>query len=411
MRLSPPVRRSAIVLVATVFSILLLLPGYGRVSAAAALVQKNSGITNGGTSVSASFTTTATANNLLIAVCGAQASSTITGPSGFSTAKNETGTPSQGIFYKVSTGGESSLTCNSSANTRLGMQVYEYSGMETTSPLDAVNTIASTGTSASPASGSVVTTNASDVVLTAITINTGTSISSWSNAFGMQNNFSNGGGKNSQSTYSGADSIVAATGTYSSVATAGSSAAWRGQIVAFKQIPAVLSADIVDGTGASVVSPSVALSAATYSFACQTVSGTLGSSTQKIRVTNTTANPAWTVSIAATNGSTAKWLSGSLSYAFNNPTSSGCSAGQLSVNPALGTITPKSGCTNTGISPGSATAFNAGVTDGISLASASTSASTGCYWDLTGITLSQTIPAEQSVGSYTLNLTVTLVAN
>ncbi len=379
--------------------------------AAGALVATTNGITNGGTSVSASFTSVATANNLLIAVCGAHDAVTITGPTGFSTAKNETGTPSQGIFYKVATGGEQSLSCTASVSARLGIQIYEYSGMVTSSPLDAVNTTASTGTSVSPASGSVVTTSASDLILAAVTTNTGTGISSWTNSLTLENGFSNSGAKTSQSSYSGADRFVSATGTYSSVATAGASAAWRGQIVAFKQVPLILSADIVDASGVSVTNPSVSMSTATYSFACQTVTGVLGTSTQKVRISNTTTNPAWTVSIAATGGSTSKWSAGSPSYAFNNPTSSGCSAGQLAVNPAAGSITPQSGCTTTGVSLGSSSAFSAGITDAITLASASTSGTTGCYWDLTGIPLSQTIPAEQAVGAYTINLTVTLVAN
>ncbi len=380
-------------------------------TAAGALVSTANSVTNGGTSVSASLPSVATANDLLIAVCGAHDAVTITGPAGFSTAKNESGTPSQAIFYKVAAGTEQTLSCTSSASVRFGIQIYEYSGMVTSTPLDATNTTASTGTSASPASGSVVTTAANDLILAAVTINTSTSVTGWNSTFTLENNFSNGGSKNAISTYSGADRFVAVTGTYSSTATAGASAAWRGQIVAFKQIPPVLSADIVDSTGASVTSPSAAMSSATYSFACQTVTGALGSSAQKIRVTNTTTNPAWTMSIAATGGSTSKWLAGSLAYAFNNPTSSGCSAGQLAVNPAAGSITPQSGCTTTGVSLGSSSAFNAGIVDGITLASASTAASTGCYWDIIGIPLSQTIPAEQAVGTYTINLTVTLVAN
>jgi hypothetical protein len=376
--------------------------------AVAQLVQTNKNTASGATSVSVSFAAGPVANDLLIAICGASTASTITPPSGFSTAKNESGTPSQGIFYKVATGSEgtTALSCGGgTTSTRWGIQIYEYSNMATASPLDAVNTVSSSGTGTSPSSGTVVTTNANDLLIAGITSSTNTSISSWTNSFVSENGMTIAGG--TKMAYGGADRVVSASGTYSAGATAGN-AAWRGQIAAFKSGPVVLTADIVDGSGASVATPSVAMSATTASFSCQTVTGTLGDAAQKIRVNNTTANGAWTISVAASGSN---WVSGLNTYSYNNPAASGCTGGQLTVQPASGTITPQSGCNNTAVTTGSNTAFSSGIVSSITLVSASASAGHNCYWDLTGVGLSQKIPAGQKSGAYSIGLTLTVVAN
>ena len=421
----------------------LLLVGVGcfdiaqpRAYAATSLVQSNSATSGGGgTSVAAAYGSSVTANHLLVAICDGGAATTFTTPAGFTAAKNESSTTSQGIFYKIAAGTETTVTCAaaSGATMPLTTQIYEYSGVATTSPLDAVNNTTSTGTNSTPSSGSVTTSNANDLLIASvgITNSTGTAESiialSWTNSFAAHqtgtDSYVSGHGKSAVTynlAFSGADHTVTATGTYSTSATAGASGAWIGQIAAFKAAPVgSLSADIVDGSGSSVASPSTALSAVSRSFACQTVAGTLGVSTQKVRVSNTTANPAWTLSVAATGGASANWSTGTSQYDFNDPSSLGCSdgsdadslAGDLTINPAAGTITPQSGCTATGVSLGSSAAFSQGTLDSITIASAGSSAGTGCYWDLTGIVLSQTVPSMQQSGSYVINLTLTLVAN
>jgi len=182
-----------------------------------------------------------------------------------------------------------------------------------------------------------------------------------------------------------------------------------------------LSADIVDGSGGSVGSPSFAMSGIIWSFSCATSTGTLGDSSQRLRFDNGTGTASWSASIAATGGNTTLWSSGSAFYDFNDPTGSppGCSAGtdsdvyagQLTITPPSAAIAPQSGCSTTGLSLGSQSAFNEGVTDAITLLSADASADVACYWDVTGIDLSQQIPAEQPTGSYQIGLTLTIVAN
>src|SRR3989304_5682584 len=62
------------------------------------------------TSVSATFGAGATAGNLIVAILGAGGNVTLNAPSGFSTAINQSGTPSQAIFYKTAAGGETAIT-------------------------------------------------------------------------------------------------------------------------------------------------------------------------------------------------------------------------------------------------------------------------------------------------------------
>ncbi|MBW6441700.1 hypothetical protein K0B04_02200 [Patescibacteria group bacterium] len=180
-----------------------------------------------------------------------------------------------------------------------------------------------------------------------------------------------------------------------------------------------LSADIVDSSGVSVSNPSINMSEKTFDFSSQSSTGTFGVSSQKIRVTNTTAGPSWTLSLAAVEGSGDYWSGASSDYDYNDPTSnagdgsdSDTWGGQMSVDPSVGTITPQSGCTNTGLSLGSSSSYDEeSSVNSITLMSATSSASTNCYWDLTGVSVNQSIPPEQPAGTYSINMVLTIVAN
>ncbi|MBI3963896.1 MAG: hypothetical protein HY341_02750, partial [Candidatus Kerfeldbacteria bacterium] len=165
-----------------------------------------------------------------------------------------------------------------------------------------------------------------------------------------------------------------------------------------------LSVDIVDSGGSSVTSPSVTFGAKTFSFETQTSTGTLGTSSQKVRVSNTTSTPNWTLSIAATTGPTTLWTTGSITYDFNGSAANG----RLTVNAAGGTITPQGGCATTGLTLGSSTAFAQGTQDSVDLLTAGGSAQTSCYWDVTNVSLTQDIPATQANGTYTISMTITV---
>jgi len=166
-----------------------------------------------------------------------------------------------------------------------------------------------------------------------------------------------------------------------------------------------LAIDIVDSGGTTVGSPSVAFGAVTFSFDAQDATATLGETEQKIRLSNPTASDEWNVAIAATGGPGTEWTDGTYTYPFDS--TGGADTGRLTVDPSVGTITPiGAGCTNTSVSTGTSDFFVNITTDSIDLMTASLGADIGCRWDLTGVSLSQRIPAGQQASSYTLGMTI-----
>ena len=177
-----------------------------------------------------------------------------------------------------------------------------------------------------------------------------------------------------------------------------------------------LSADIVDAAGTTVASPAVTLTTAVTSYSCGSATGTLGTSTEMIRVWNLTSTPQWTLTIAASAGPTASWSSGGSTYDFNDAACSDGAdadsvAGRLTVDPSVATVAASTTCTTTGVSKGASASFAEGTLNSLTLMSASASAGIGCKWDMTGAAITQDIPAEQAVGTYNLNLTLSIVAS
>ena len=186
----------------------------------------------------------------------------------------------------------------------------------------------------------------------------------------------------------------------------------------------VLSVSIVDGSDAIVGAPSASFANVAIATTCQSASSTLGTSTQRIKVNNDTTNPSWSLNLAATGGATATWQHSTLaeSYDYNDGSGSpaGCTsgldgdgkAGQLTINPSSGssTVTAKSGCSTTGVTKGTSQSFVQGSANAITLLNASVAASNYCYWTMTGIDMSQTVPAAQPGGTYTLDMTLTVLA-
>lgn len=364
-----------------------------------------------GKGTSVSLPSTASAGDLLVVICGANALSTIVGPSGFTAALNETGTVSQAIFYKTAIGNEQNLSCSFTGSPPSAVQAYEFSGVHG-SPSTVEATSSSTG-STSPYNVSALTTvHANDLLVAGYVNNASKSGMTLSSPFVEQTNIAaTSGPQTNRAGFVGGMQVVSTAGSYGASAS-GENVSWRGQIVAFRGASgsSALLADIVDGSGNSVSNPSIAMSNTPAGFLCQTSTGTLGSSTQKIRVSNTTDNPAWSLTIAATNGPTAKWQAGTNNYAFN--TATGCIGGQLTVNASAGTVAAQSGCSTANITKGSSASYVANMTDAITLMTAASSPNyIDCYWDLTGVSLSQKVPAAQATGSYSLSMTLTITAN
>lgn len=191
-----------------------------------------------------------------------------------------------------------------------------------------------------------------------------------------------------------------------------------------------LDADIKNASRVTVASPSVAMTAAGFSFDCQSggsaSTGTFGTNGERVYVSNgDAADAGWDLTIAATGGATDTWDNGGAteSFDFNDAGTSGCTddgttadsdsfAGQLTLNPAAGTITTDCGtCSATNVSKGSSDSFDEGDIDDITLLAASSGSDDVWRGYLTGVGVSQTIPAEQPADTYTLNLTLTAVSN
>lgn len=174
------------------------------------------------------------------------------------------------------------------------------------------------------------------------------------------------------------------------------------------------SVDIVDAGDVTVASPAVAFSAANFSFNTQDTTGTLGAAAAKIRIANPTSTATWTVNLAASAPS-AVWTAGGNTYDFNDTNGytdgadTDTKGGQMVVNPAGGTLAGVSGCATTNVNKGTSDSFVEGSMDSIDLVSGAAGATTFCRWDLTGVALTQKVPAAQAAGSYSMNMTLTVI--
>ena len=186
----------------------------------------------------------------------------------------------------------------------------------------------------------------------------------------------------------------------------------------FKTADGSLDIRFADATNATLTNPTTVFSAAMTSKTASTTTAKLSNnSSQQLEVANSLSTTGWSVSLAATGGSTAKWTQtgSTASYGFNN---SNANQGQLSVDlsssafTASGSTPLGQACTTAGLSYGTGGAFVAGTASAsaITLATASSSSGLTCLFKLQNISLKQTIPAYQKPGTYTLPVTVTVVA-
>lgn len=174
--------------------------------------------------------------------------------------------------------------------------------------------------------------------------------------------------------------------------------------------------DIVNASGISISAPIVTFPAATASIECQIKTATFGTTSEQLRITNTSGKTNWSVSIAPSTGPAALWNGGLSPYDINDL--AGCTdgpdadavGGQLSINPTTAIITPRAGCSNTGITPGVLSNFTEGTQNNITLLTA-TASDINCFWDMQNIGLSQIIPGETKPGNYGINMVVTIVAS
>lgn len=165
-----------------------------------------------------------------------------------------------------------------------------------------------------------------------------------------------------------------------------------------------ISTDVRNASNAIVASPSFAMTAITASTGTQVATGTFGSGTQRISVDNPGgANNGWNLSLNAKVPGTSKWTSGADTYMYNGTSVTG----QLTINPSAGTLTQLIG-TATGITKSGSGAFTS--TTPITLLTAAVGSDDIWNGYLTGVSLSQAIPAGQAVGNYSIDMTQTVAA-
>ncbi len=182
-----------------------------------------------------------------------------------------------------------------------------------------------------------------------------------------------------------------------------------------------ISVDIVDNASSTVSNPSVAFNSVAFSFECNTSTGTFGTVSEQIYISNPNATAgAWSVSLAAEN-TTSVWDGAASDFDFNDPQTGGCAdggsdtdslAGQMTVNPGAGVITPgPSGASIAGISLGSSASFVEGSADSLTLVAGGVDSADIGDWGVKGIAVTQTIPPSQpAAADYDIYMVLSIVA-
>lgn len=166
-----------------------------------------------------------------------------------------------------------------------------------------------------------------------------------------------------------------------------------------------LSTDVRDGSNVVVGSPSFSMAARNVSTSQQSTTGTFGTASQRISVDNPGgANNGFSITLNATTPGTGVWDDGaSHTYAYNGS----AATGQLTVDPQVSTWTALVG-TTTSITKGTSSTFSGST----AITLATTSNALEDIWNgyVTGVGLTQTIPANTPAGTYTISMTQTVTA-
>jgi len=175
--------------------------------------------------------------------------------------------------------------------------------------------------------------------------------------------------------------------------------------------PGSVSMDIVDALYESVVSPVVAMGTKTAGSGCQSVSETLGTPTQQIYGINSESGVSWNINLVA-SAVTDLWTSSTGTIDYNDPAGDGCTGGQMTVNPSVATLTKGqcASCGTGGLTLGTAASFSQGVTDSITILSGEIGPGDTGDWKLTGVAISQKIPANKPAGNYVIKMVLTITA-
>lgn len=188
-----------------------------------------------------------------------------------------------------------------------------------------------------------------------------------------------------------------------------------------------LAVDIVNSSYVTVGAPTVTMGAVATDIVCLSganrAAGTLGAAETLIYVKNPdAADLGWDVTIAPTAGDTAVWTDGgSNTYDFNDGVSAGCAdgadadtkVGQMTVDASVGTRDHGQFSDNiTAVTLGTSASFQetGSVVSSITILTGAAGSDDIGDWQLTGVSIKQTIPAAQPATSYSLPMTLTITA-
>ncbi len=176
------------------------------------------------------FTSTPTDGNLLICFADSRVISTLTAPSGWSTATNDgAAAPAIGVFYKIAATDGKTVTWTSSDATQPGIFIFEYSGNHASAPFTSGEAITAVSTSTSPRSGSLSTAASDRLLLSNAAVRQTAVFTSWINSFIEEESVQLGSGGSS---FRGAVADVSPANGADSGCTSGSNL-WRCTQVAF----------------------------------------------------------------------------------------------------------------------------------------------------------------------------------
>jgi len=168
-----------------------------------------------------------------------------------------------------------------------------------------------------------------------------------------------------------------------------------------------LSVDITDSDYETVAEPAVTMSDTAFSFSCQIVTGTFGTSSEQVYIQNPgAASGGWTVTLAASSTEDLWTSGGGEFFDFNDPGGSGCTdsgidgdsfGGQMTVDPSGATLSAGScsNCNTDDINLGSQASFEEDEIDSITIVTGAPESDDIGDWYIRGIQISQKIPGEQ----------------
>lgn len=196
------------------------------------------------------------------------------------------------------------------------------------------------------------------------------------------------------------------------------------QIPEISTTAGIVSVGFVSPSGSAVTRPKFAFSPVSSIPSCQQSTGMFGGSDSGYLRVSTVGNSGsgWGVAIAPTDGAVSLWSNGSDGkyYDHNDGSGSppGCAsgsdgdifAGQLQMSLGGASIVPSPGCSSNGVTLGHANSSFTASTGALSIMSATSSTQSSCYFELSGASFTQTIPANQPPGNYSINMTVTVTS-